>query len=261
MSSDPWRHLKEARNSLRQVPNDHPLRIAARTYALSLSLSLGPAIVPVLTGKGLDARRLYRLLSVVRKELSLLSFATSMTIAVAGGAALDHYWRTMRDLESIKLIPARYRAPLEDFLRRVKAILPPARAGTLFFFNAVTALLAVLLMQSGKRSLQTRKASIPLTVPIEAPLFRAGGRAPPTLDLSLLLFVRALDAGFRGLLFKYAEKAVETGKVDEVKRRQIIHEKAHQVSYIVDSLAFAAASGRIMFCFFYLPFRHVPNYY
>ena len=243
MSPDLWRRLKDARVTLARLRNDHPLRIAVRTYALSLSLSLGPAIIPALTSRSIDAKRLQRLISVFRKELSLMSFASSMTIAVAGGAALDYYWEALHELEELDFIPERWRTSLKATMRRAKAILPPLKARTTFLFNTMTALFAVLLMQSGRRSLLTRKASIPLTAPIESPTSRIGRRAPPTLDLSLLLFVRALDAGFRALLFKQAEKSVEQTD-DRAKRKKMMHKKVHEVSDAVDTMMFATASSR-----------------
>lgn len=243
MPPDSWRQFKDWHESLIHLRKDHPLQIAARTYVLSLSLSLGPAIIPALASRRLDTKRMQRLISVFQKELSLMSFASSMTLAVAGGAALDYYWEAVHDLGNLDFVPKRVRMALQGALRCAKAILPSKKARTTFSFNVLTALCAVLLMQSGRRSVVTRKASIPLTAPFESPAYTLGRKSPLTLDLSLLLFVRALDAGFRALLFKRADACVNETD-DQVKRKRLVREKVHEVSDFVDALLFASASGR-----------------
>jgi hypothetical protein len=175
-----------------------------------------------------------------------------MTVAVAGAAALEHCWRELHEFDNTDLIPGRCPKTFRTILQRIRATLPQSKARTTFFFNGLTALWAILLLQSGRRSLQTRRASIPLTAPLDVPPDR---RAPRTLDLSLILFVRALDVGFRALLFKYAERAVEDEIDERAERKHKVREKARKIANFADTLLFGAASGRIMFCFVYYPLR------
>ncbi len=82
---------------LHSLPDDHPLHIALRTYALSLSLSLGPSLLsPLLSRKARDGR-LKALASVLQRELGISGFAFAMSVGVGGGSALKYFWDVWED--------------------------------------------------------------------------------------------------------------------------------------------------------------------
>ncbi|KAH8120331.1 hypothetical protein DFH11DRAFT_54684 [Phellopilus nigrolimitatus] len=249
----------------RDLQNDHPLRIAARTYALSLSLSLGPALIPILAEGRLSRKRLMRLISASRKELSVTGFAFAMTVAVGGGAALEHYWRRLDHRETRPSLPG----TAEKIALRVESLLQKINftaSRRAFLCNAISSLLAIILMQARRRSSQTRKANIPLTIPISPPEKLLDKKTSATLDLTLLLLVRALDAAFQGLFLREAEVRVEDRRSNNEgpeKTSESVRElrkKAAVMTDKLDALVFWAASARIMWCFFYLP-RRLPRSY
>lgn len=155
---------------------DHPVQIALRTYLLCTSLSLTPALLPVIFApvlhpKSLGARAtvFWRALS---RELRPTGFASAITAAVGGGAALQRLW---------------------DFLERQYTHSPAwvhyinsklSLCQRAFLANVITSTLAVTLLRWKKR--------------------RQLGMASPTLDLSLLFLVRALDASVQALILRKA---------------------------------------------------------
>ena len=54
-------------NALRSLPSDHPVLIALRTYALSLSFSLGPALAGILLSSKPSKKD--SLVNVLKREL------------------------------------------------------------------------------------------------------------------------------------------------------------------------------------------------
>ncbi|EPT04339.1 hypothetical protein FOMPIDRAFT_1040121 [Fomitopsis schrenkii] len=70
---------------LHSIPDDDPLQIALRTYALSLALSLGPALVPFLTSPKARKDGMTRLGRILGRELRVTGFAFAMTAGVGGG--------------------------------------------------------------------------------------------------------------------------------------------------------------------------------
>src|SRR5436189_3760143 len=79
-------------STLSDQPN-HPSQVALRTYALALSLSLGPSLIPFLVSLVVPKFRgsktsFASLKRVLRRELGHDGFAFSITFSVAGGAIL-----------------------------------------------------------------------------------------------------------------------------------------------------------------------------
>ncbi|KAL5534232.1 hypothetical protein ACEPAG_694 [Sanghuangporus baumii] len=244
-----------------RLENDHPARIAVRTYALSLSLSLGPALIPLLTGGRLNKKRRNKLASILKKELSVSGFAFAMTAATGGGAALEYYWRRFtKRLGQAAQLKADAHALSDVLLRDTEAEV--SLLYETFTCNAITSLLAIFLMHSRRRSSQTRRADIPLTVPID----ELGDRkSSPTLDLTLLLLVRALDAFAQRFFHQHAEKVVDNRQTDmygesSVDRKRLLRKKVAVLTDKLDAFVFWAASARIMWCFFYRPERLPRSY-
>ncbi|KAI0257144.1 hypothetical protein BJV78DRAFT_1116126 [Lactifluus subvellereus] len=212
------------------LPNDHPLHIVIRTYPLALSLSLGPAILSLATtrSKGLK--------SILRRELGVTGFSFAITVALGGGSALRTLWKRLEQKQDETSVRGNLVPRLKSWHKT-------------FVCNALASLVAISLLQSPRRSAQTRKAHIPWTVPIAQTRKTEGGRTSLTLDLTLLVLVRAFDALVQGLVFKRAGDETKQAR----KRRLAITTK-------LDALAFWASSAGIMWCFFYEPERLPRSY-
>ena len=138
---------------------DHPVQIALRTYSFCLLLSLSPRLPPLIFALAVrpkSSRARARVFwHALRGELHPTGFASAITTAVGGGAALYRLWDwlarqyTLVNCISLKLSPCR-------------------RA---FLANVATSTLAITLLRH-----------------------RRLGKASPTLDLNILFLVRALDA-------------------------------------------------------------------
>lgn len=216
------RHLKDW---LLSLPNDHPLHIAIRTYPLALSLSLGPTLLSFLTS---PRARSKGLISILRRELSVTGFPFAITVALGGGSTL---WTLWECLCQGKTEAARGSQP--DHVPRSLVRLKPWQKT--FISNALASLVAISLLQPRRHSLDVRKVHIPLTVPIPQTQVEQGRRSA-TLDLTLLVLVRALDALAQGLVFRRA--AVE--KKQERKRRLAITTKLDALAFWASSAGFAS---------------------
>ncbi|RXW22947.1 hypothetical protein EST38_g2910 [Candolleomyces aberdarensis] len=263
------------------LPDDpsHPAQVALGTYALALSLSFGPALIPFVASiasvkkspkTGLEAFK-----KVVRKELGHDGFAFSMTTCVAGAAALRHLWNSA-------LLPAEdddqaqggrnqtaeqngnvgFSERLVDWIRSLD-LLP---AQITFISNLISSSVAVILLQKGAaRARQGRAKRVD----------SAG--VSPTLDLTLLLVVRALDSVVQSLILRKTQplsttdpkrstttrNGVEPLLVQEKLQREEakrVNEERQRMTVRVDALLFWLCSSRIMWCFFYAPHRLPRSY-
>ncbi len=76
---------------LHSLPDDHPAHVALRTYALSLFLSLRPALLPfIISPSRVGGSKSLR--GILKREFGLSGFAFAMTVGVGGGVALRHFW-------------------------------------------------------------------------------------------------------------------------------------------------------------------------
>ncbi|KAG8219811.1 hypothetical protein J3R82DRAFT_784 [Butyriboletus roseoflavus] len=265
----PWKaKLATVIESISDAP-DHPVQIALRTYSLCLSLSLGPVLLPVIFApalhpKSLEARArvFWRTLS---RELRPTGFALAITAAVGGGAALQRLWD----------FPERpYTHPVHYIHSKLTLC---QRA---FLANVITSTLAVTLLRWRRR--------------------RRLGTASPTLDLSLLFLVRALDALVQAFLLQKARETAARAlprdgvapqpsglpstppdtRLLDMQYKDLAKEWQRKVATHLDVLVFWASSARfvtvhltvsavfgtftlpprIMWCFFYQPQRLPPSY-
>jgi hypothetical protein len=195
--------LYKLRSGLPSDPS-HPLQIALRTYALSLTFSLAPSLGPLIISRTLKGRLPVKGLRLegFRRELGVNGFAFAITLAVAGGATLQHFWRTLEEANA--QIPGLSQAALSsetntparsDVCKRTvqqfktwTATLDLSPLQKTFISNLLSTSIAIILLQG-----RNRPRSIP-----------AAGNAPisPTFDLSLVLVVRAADAVIRSLVRK-----------------------------------------------------------
>jgi hypothetical protein len=199
-----------------------PLRVALRTYTLSLSLSLFPEIVPLLASP--KARSPKKIREILRRELSPTGFAFAITLAISGGRALDQFWTTLVAPQSNSVHPKEKR----DW-RQVSA------SQRTFLANALSSSIAVLLLTSRRRRQHIPTAPIPLTIPAPPP------RGSPTLDLTLLLLVRAVDAQVQSFFRRSPARKLASYN----SRAQSDNEHVIQwVSTNLDAFVFWLASSR-----------------
>ena len=205
---------------LSSLPNDHSLCVALRTYPLALSLSLGPALFSLAQRPRSD-----RLIIILRRELSTTAFPFAITVALAGGSALRALWKRLdkRKIEAARRsesdVDTKLQARLESWHKS-------------FICNALASLVAFSLLQRRHRSIHTRNVYVSSIVPISHAHKAERGRMSATLDLTLLVLVRAFDALVQGLVFRRAGDE----KKQERKRRMAITMK-------LDALAFWASSA------------------
>lgn len=209
-----WSH--RVAEYLHTFPDDHPTQIALRTYALAISLALGPTVA----GFAVKPRwtRVQPLLRAVRRELGLTGFAFAITVAVAGGATL----KSFSDFLERKELSSTY----SKLKERLSCLGDTQKT---FLANALSATMAILLMHHRySRSLRSPHNAI---VP----------KPSPTLDLTLLLFVRALDAVVRGIFFSSPEP--ESTSSDVCAQQHAIARR-RTLAARLDAFVFWAASAR-----------------
>ncbi|KAH9849754.1 hypothetical protein C2E23DRAFT_838328 [Lenzites betulinus] len=221
---------------LHTLPDDHPLQIALRTYGLALSLALGPTLLSTVTSAKARAQGFERILQVVRRELGPTAFASSITVGIAGGAALRHLWEKWGSEKS----PGA--GEPKDVLSKVKVWLASLKSShKTFLSNVISSAFAIALLQSGPKHAKSVQ----------------GGRPSPTLDLSFLVLVRAMDSLVQLALFKPSE-ASERDLPEVVKQKR--RAASTKWSVRLDALVFWACCARIMWCYYYEPDRLPRSY-
>ncbi|KAM5536190.1 hypothetical protein V8D89_010089 [Ganoderma adspersum] len=222
---------------LHTLPDDHPLQIGLRTYSLALSLALGPALLPFLTSRKARAQGFKRVLYILKRELSINAFAMSITVGVAGGAAIRSIWDKLEEWSE-----ERGDTPSESVPSKVQAWLSSVKGGQrTFLSNVISSSLAIALLHSRRRHAASAWV----------------GKPSPTLDLSLLLLVRAMDSVVQLALFKpsaASERHLPTAVKEENRANR------RKWSTRLDAVVFWACSARIMWCFFYEPDRLPRSY-
>ncbi|KAH7880732.1 hypothetical protein F5879DRAFT_532092 [Lentinula edodes] len=250
----------------------HPSQVAIRTFALSLSLSLGPSLVPFvlsfITGRRSQKTGLAALRKVLRRELGYDSFASAVTLAIGGGAALKRLWESLEVKED------------ENFEQKQMGSDRCSRSWLLYFnsrlsscqktfiANLFTSSISILLLQAGRRrSERLRNIPRPGAIPFpytytpSNPSLTPSVRSPPspTLDLTLLVLVRAIDVAFQSMILKFTSKT-EAETPEPVKGKRNFNKDKFLLTTRLDALVFWACSARIMWCFFYQPER-LPSTY
>ncbi|CAA7265795.1 unnamed protein product [Cyclocybe aegerita] len=263
----------------------HPAQIALRTYALAVSLSLGPSLIPFITALIVPKARsknLPDLGRILRRDLGHDGFAFTVTLAVAGGAALKRswpLWRVVYDRQdkdedvhrsSGDQQPESLGRLVQQLFRRVTkylAALTPEQET--FISNVLSSSIGILLLQVGRQ--RTARLKRVAAAARGKPLPR--DLTSPTLDLTLLLLVRAIDSIVQsfilhkttpvpGLKKDRKHLAVESQLHAKLQREKIkLENKSWQsMTSKVDAFVFWACSARIMWCFFYEPHRLPRSY-
>ena len=297
----PW-VLRKYIHAYIELPADHPAKIASRTYGLALLLSFGPTLLPFVTKviklartkKGaVDCGRVGNVVAglgkSLRRELGPFGFAFAITTAVAGGSFLRN---ASKNLQKSAVRSQNGDADLGPTGGSLGSTLKNVKHGLwhhwtslsdvqrTFLSNAVVSTVAIVLLQ--QKSTPGRPSGVPelpLTLPIDDIPKRNG--ISPTLDLTLILFVRALDSVVHGglqdkLLQKLKGKgrevppgAIETEEV-ALTDSGYAKNRINKWTSNLDSLVFCVCSARcdrdsaygnprsffeprIIWCFFYKP--------
>lgn len=271
-SKTSWRNI----NPKNLWPDDpsHPVKVALRTYSLSLSLSLGPALLPValtLVNRSSSLEtRLGSFRRVLRREVGLTGFPFAITVAICGGIALKHLLEEIgvhnvdkQDDPEVRQQPVM----ASTFQRRATVLSLAAQACSgmsnstpsqkAFLSNILSSTIALFLLQ------RTR-------------LSKAGSRQPfSTFGLTLLFFCRATDAIMQHFLFVPSARKADLFNISANRSKPAgpstdlllpaegdgkTKKYNRSIAVWLDAVVFWACSARIMWCFFYQPHRLPPSY-
>ena len=264
--------LRERIHAYMALPTDHPAKISSRTYGLALLLSLGPALLPFVAkvvslakaGKDIDRVRVGKLVAglgrLLRRELGPFGFAFAVTAAVAGGSLLQNVFEGLEKPVDVSLqngdadlgaTGGGLNSTFKNFkstLRRYWTSLSDVQQT--FLSNALASTVTILLLQW--KTAPGRPSNIPelpLTFPIDDTPKHNG--TSPTLNLTLVLFARALDSVVHGglqdeLLRRLKGKRCGSTEVAEATSRDPVHAKEWFNKCIsnLDSLVFCVCSAR-----------------
>jgi hypothetical protein len=274
-AASPWSDAVRTRRSLAKNAA-HPIQIALRTYALSLSLSLGPSLIqyvlPLFSAQPLrdftKNRKGPRLVDVLKRELGFNGLAFALMVAAGGGAALQDIWDLLEEHE--QWLPEA--SPNPDSIANVNpwckfvawaTSCKPTVSQKSFISNLISSSLAAILLRVGRRSSRERRSVLPM--PGTSPISEASHRMSLTLDLTLLLLVRAFDAAVQSFVFNKSENAIQTttrskkGKkpaegsilketLEREKRKQESSRRRRYMTTLIDAVVFWGCSARSVCC-------------
>ncbi|KAI0348059.1 hypothetical protein BDW22DRAFT_1350209 [Trametopsis cervina] len=230
--------LAHAADYLHSFPDDHPIQIALRTYALGAFLSLSPPVMTYVVSSRIRKKGLQALLKVFRRELAVTGFAFTTAVAVGGGAALKG---TLEVLEGGAYEIQKLPASIANAVNRINGLLSKLKSSHKTFMSyIISSSIAVSLLQYPTTHSVSWKA-----------------RPSATLDLTLLLVVRALDSVVRANVLPSVQPPGKTLTNEERERAQT---KRQKYTRRLDAFVFWACSARIMWCFFYEPHRLPRSY-
>ncbi|CAK5264409.1 unnamed protein product [Mycena citricolor] len=235
--------LLEGLGSIIPQNSSHPTQVAIRTYTLALCLSLTPALAPFLKrSKKHDLNELIRVLS---REFGATGFAFSITVAIGGGSFIREFWRL---LDGSEWDLSETQNPLSNSAAWIKERLKYMRVSSAqktFISNILSTSAGLWLLQAGRARFRSTK----------------GGSK--TLDLTLLVFVRALDAAVQSFVARRSGSRRESDAGDTSftrAPRDEAYTKRQLLRTRIDAFVFWACSARIMWCFFYAPQRLPKSY-
>lgn len=174
---------------LPQLPASHPTRVTIRAGSLALSLAVLPSLIPLLTSK--QARRKFRLTELIKRELGSNGFPFALLLAFGGSAWLEWAWNKWDELDKPK--DGRRGVHEEPSTSRLKR--------RTVICTLLASLLAIQRLQKHPKP-RGAIAEIPLMLPV-LPL---SAKTSPSLDLTIIFTVRALDAIFQGTLRQYVAR-------------------------------------------------------
>lgn len=179
---------------LPELPASHPLRITIRASTLAFSLAVIPSVIPLITSR--QARKGFKISELLKREFGPNGYPFGLVVAFAGSAWLEWAWNKS-DKSDVEI----YKETASRSKRRTAIC------------AFVASLWAIHRLQKHPKP-RGAIAEIPLMLPVN-PL---SSRTSPSLDLSIIFAVRALDALFQRGIGMYT--AGKTSQPDDSKREK-----------------------------------------
>ncbi|KIM33988.1 hypothetical protein M408DRAFT_88986 [Serendipita vermifera MAFF 305830] len=224
-----------ASEGLPQLPASHPLRVTVRASTLAVSLAVIPSIIPLITSR--QARKGFKLSELLKREFGPNGYPFGLLVAFAGSAWLEWAWNKS-DTSNM------------DDSSKEQASTKTQRKLRTALCTFVASLWAIQRLQKHPKP-RGRIAEIPLMFPVN-PL---SSKTSPSLDLSIIFAVRALDALFQRGIATYTARSSKSPAEAQSKKSKSTMMREH-----LDVLLFTLATSRIMWCFIYQPFRLPQSY-
>ena len=181
-----------ASDGLPQLPADHPLRVTVRASALAFSLAIIPSVIPLITST--QARKGFKLSELLKREFGPNGYPLGLVVAFAGSSWLEWAWNKLDTLA------------MGDTSKESAAGSRNKIRTTLCAF--VASLWAIHRLQKHPKP-QGSIAEIPLMLPVNP----RSSKTSPSLDLSIIFAVRALDALFQHGIVTYTSS--ESNSIDD----------------------------------------------
>ncbi|KAG6851055.1 hypothetical protein H0H93_002947 [Arthromyces matolae] len=196
---------------------------------------------PLFTGRPSRKTNTQAFLRVLQREFGLDGFALAMTVSIGGGAAL-------RDLWNVYDAPSRSSSKHSSDGR-----INTSPACRTFIANLISSSIGIILLQAGRqRAYRLRQSGASLETSL---------RTSHTLDLTLLLLVRAFDSLLQKFISRRALPKADGGASLPSDKSLPARGKAPSaLASQIDAMVFWACSARIMWCFFYEPERLPRSY-
>ena len=199
-----------ASEGLPQLPASHPLRVTIRASTLAFSLAVIPSVIPLITSR--KARRGFKLSELLKREFGPNGYPFGLVVAFAGSAWLEWAWNksdASKPEEKLKQSASRSRSAVRTAL-----------------CTFVASIWAIHRLQKHPKP-RGAIAEIPLMLPVN-PL---SSKTSPSLDLSIIFAVRALDALFqRGIAIYTTRKPDCSNDQSECKKPKSTVMREHLVN-------------------------------
>lgn len=176
-----------------QLPASHPARVTVRASSLAFSLAIVPSLVPLLTSS--HARKRFSLKELLKREFGPNGFPFALVVVFGGSAWLEWAW---------KRVERKYFNKSEDEKDSVAAKRRTA------ICTLLASLWAIKRLQKHPKPTGAI-ANIPLMLPVDGP----SSKTSPSLDLTIIFCVRALDALFQRVIATHSaaeDNSTESGK-------------------------------------------------
>lgn len=209
---------------LPHLPASHPARITIRAGLVSAAASLTPSLVPLIVSP--KARRQLRWRDFLRRELGPRSFPFAVIVAIGGGAWLEHITRLMKEKLNHRSLDCKQ----VKFNDSNDLTVDKASTGVTVISTVLASLVAIHLLQ-GQKIPRTRGADIPLTFPAST-----SPKTTPSLDLTIILAVRAMDGIIRHNITEYIQR-YSKNRVEGIAHAHTIQRVVEHVDVLLYSLA------------------------
>ncbi|KAG8816811.1 hypothetical protein FRC17_000174 [Serendipita sp. 399] len=218
---------------LPHLPPEHPARVTVRAGSLAVALAVVPSLVPLITSK--HARKRFKLSELLKREFGVHGFPFALLLVFGGGAWVEWVWNKTETERKEKT----------DGAENVKKSKRRTAISTF-----LVSLWAIYRLRKHRNPIESI-ADIPLTLPVDS----LSSRTSPSLDLTIIFCVRALDAVFQRAIREGCSSKGSCSDQDRITAKKHAKLREH-----LDVLLFTLASSRIMWCFLYQPFRLPRSY-